>query len=117
MNHRLGPRPLRSMEIGAGVRSGIQWMNRRLGPRPLRSMEVGAGVLSSVHMRGWLGPRPLRSMEVGAGVGSGVQRMNRQLGPRPLHGRVRNKGGCERKMRRNRLYTTTTTKTVLHDAR
>eukprot|EP00965_Chrysotila_dentata_P121251 4009119-Pleurochrysis_carterae.AAC.1 len=48
MNCRLGPRPLRSMEVGAdGVQSGKQRMNRRLGQRPLRSMGVGAGVLSS----------------------------------------------------------------------
>eukprot|EP00965_Chrysotila_dentata_P099745 3296189-Pleurochrysis_carterae.AAC.1 len=78
-------------------------------------MEVGAGVLSSMHMRGWQGPRPLRMMEV---AGSAVQRMNLRLGSRPLHGRVmRNKGGCERRMRRNRRYIITTTKTIIHDAR
>eukprot|EP00965_Chrysotila_dentata_P107161 3541094-Pleurochrysis_carterae.AAC.1 len=43
MNRQLGPKPLRSMEFGAGVCSGVQQMNRRLGPRPLRSMEFGAG--------------------------------------------------------------------------
>eukprot|EP00965_Chrysotila_dentata_P070810 2340636-Pleurochrysis_carterae.AAC.1 len=60
--------------------------------------------------------KELRSY-VGAGVGSGLQWMNHRLGPRPLHGRVRNKGGCERRIRCTRLYTTTTTKTILHDAR
>eukprot|EP00965_Chrysotila_dentata_P150769 4981367-Pleurochrysis_carterae.AAC.1 len=108
------------MEFGAGVCSGVQRMTRRLGPRALRSIKAGAAVLSSVHMRGWLGPRPLRSMVVGAAVRSGVQWMNFRLGPRPLHGRVRNRGRCERRLRRNRLGTRPPRRRLFfatHDAR
>eukprot|EP00965_Chrysotila_dentata_P258019 6213068-Pleurochrysis_carterae.AAC.5 len=44
----LGPRHLRIMEVGAGVRSGVQLMNRRLGPSPVGITEVKAGVRSGV---------------------------------------------------------------------